>query len=48
MFIEAPPSLKPSKKYCDITGFEVNIIKNIKDKIQGPINKYILPWSDCI
>lgn len=22
--IDAPPSLKPSKKYCDITGFEVN------------------------
>ena len=21
--IEAPPSLKPPKKYCDITGFEV-------------------------
>ena len=21
--IDAPPSLKPSKKYCDITGFEV-------------------------
>jgi INO80 complex subunit C len=20
--IEAPPSLKPAKKYCDVTGFE--------------------------
>lgn len=21
--IEAPPSIKPAKKYCDITGYEV-------------------------
>lgn len=24
LFLEAPPPLKPNKKYCDITGFEVN------------------------
>jgi hypothetical protein len=26
MSIDAPPSLKPAKRYCDVTGFEVLIL----------------------